>query len=143
MKTFHFTSTKSWRGYNKVSLCRCVCVCVRESVCLSVKKISAKRMHRFGRGFRKMFAYLIGSDPNEIGELWSTSRSQCRNILITFIFPTVVFSFIISGQNEIWYDLGRFAFKFDLFFSAFSFNLLGYSSSFWPFFYSIFESFLQ
>ena len=44
----------------------CVCVCVSG---ILVNKISTERMHRFGRGFRKMVAYRIGSIPIEIGDL--------------------------------------------------------------------------
>ena len=39
------------------------------SVCLSVNIIPAKRMHRFGPGFRKMVAYRTDSEPIEIGDL--------------------------------------------------------------------------
>ena len=46
-------------------MCLCVCVCVR----VSVNKISAEQMHRFGRGFRYTAAYRTGSDPIEIGDL--------------------------------------------------------------------------
>ena len=49
---FNYTSTQSWKGYTFTSVCLsvCLCVCVCESV--SVNKIPAERMHRFGRGFR-------------------------------------------------------------------------------------------
>ena len=54
-----------------LSVCVCVCLCVCECPDLFVNKIPAVRMHRFGRGFRYRFAYDIGSDPIEIGDLGS------------------------------------------------------------------------
>ena len=76
-KSYFYTSTKSWRGYIfiAVSVCVYVCVCmyvcmsVCLSVCLSVKKIPAKQMNQFGRGFRLIVAYHTGSNPIEIGDL--------------------------------------------------------------------------
>ena len=49
-----------------------------------MNKIPAKRMHRFGRGFRKMVAYNTGSDPFEIGDLGSkvkvtVTENVCKN----------------------------------------------------------------
>ena len=63
----------------------CVCVCL--SVCVSnflVNKFLAERMHRFGRGFRKMVAYNTGSDPIEFGDLGSkvkvtVTENVCKN----------------------------------------------------------------
>ena len=49
---YFYTSTKSWRGYIFITVCLSVCVCVCVRVCLSVNKIPAERMRRFGRGFR-------------------------------------------------------------------------------------------
>ena len=47
-----YTSTKSWRGYIFTAVCLCVSVCLSVCPALLVNKIPAKRMHRFGRGFR-------------------------------------------------------------------------------------------
>ena len=59
-----------------VCMCVCVCVCVWcvcvfvcLCVCLSVNKIPAERMHRFGHGFRLMVAYGTGSNSIEICDL--------------------------------------------------------------------------
>ena len=49
-----------------------------------VNKIPAERMHRFGRGFRYMVAYRIGSNPIEIDDLGSkikvtVTENVCKN----------------------------------------------------------------
>ena len=48
-----------------------MCVSVYVSGFFLVNKIPAERVHRFGRGFRYMVAYRIGSDPIEFGDLGS------------------------------------------------------------------------
>ena len=47
-----------------------VCVSACLSVCLSVNKIPAKRMHQIGRIFHRIAAYRNGSGPIEIENLW-------------------------------------------------------------------------
>ena len=81
MESNFYTSTKSWRGYIFTSVCLCVCVSVSGFL---VNKIPAERMHRFGRGFRKMVAYNTGSNPIEIGDLGSkvkvtVTENVCKN----------------------------------------------------------------
>ena len=63
---------KSWRSYIFTVVCLCVCVSVSEE--MSVNKILAERMHRFGCGFQHMVAYPTGLDPIEIGDLRSKSQ---------------------------------------------------------------------
>ena len=41
---------------------------------LFVNKIPAERMNQFERGFRLMVAYRTGSNPIEIGDLWSNVK---------------------------------------------------------------------
>ena len=54
----------------------CVSVCLWMCLTLLVNKITAKRMNRFGRDFRKMVSFRTGSNPIEIGGLGSKGQGH-------------------------------------------------------------------
>ena len=92
-----YTSAKLFRDYTFTAVCLCVCVCPA----LRVSKIPAEQVHRFGRGFRWMFAYHTGLDPIEISDLGSKVKVT---VLLLFLFYLQIFRSIFVQYGHIWYQ---------------------------------------
>ena len=122
VKSFFYTSTKSWRGYIFTAVCLCVCLCV----CVSVQKFlwtkfQPNRCTDLDAVFAKRLLSTLTETLLKLVNLGQRSRSQWRNShfflhnsLLTFLPCISALLCLIKMKfgMSLRYTFGRFVYKF-------------------------------